>query len=315
MIFSIDHGNEQVKTPHFVFKSGLNRASGFEAPGEHGTLFAGEELLDWNGATYWLSNNRIPYTRDKTVDSTFLILTLFALGKEFERIGKDNFSGDIHIACGLPVEHYFLGNQRKKTEEYFLKQGKNLRFQYKGHWHTVRIKKVSVYPQGFAAAISQIDKISEYGRALIIDIGGYTTDVILLHKGKLLDISQCWTFDEAGVIHLCNKIDKAVKGRFDQKIVDSQIYEILNEKEDTTVFSREIKKEVLRIAGEYAGYILRSLREHGYDVKSNPAYLTGGGAALFKPFFERMDLPKHIKYILDVKANAIGYYKLAELGI
>lgn len=72
MLISIDHGNKQIKTVHKTFTSGLCESDS-RPP-------FGRDVLFYNGKYYTLSDQRIPYMRDKTADERFSILTLFAIG-------------------------------------------------------------------------------------------------------------------------------------------------------------------------------------------------------------------------------------------
>ena len=63
---------------------------------------------------YTLSDQRIPYIRDKTEDDRFFILTLFAIAYEINAAGRyapDQLM-DIQLAVGLPPAHY--GTQYKR---------------------------------------------------------------------------------------------------------------------------------------------------------------------------------------------------------
>lgn len=77
MLISVDHGNKQIKTTHQTFTSGLCE-SDTRPP-------FGRDVLFYNGKYYTLSDQRIPYMRDKTTDERFFILTLFAIGFELRR--------------------------------------------------------------------------------------------------------------------------------------------------------------------------------------------------------------------------------------
>ena len=58
MLIAIDHGNKQIKTLHHApFTSGLVQS---DAPG------FGNDVLYYQGKYYTLTNQRIPYRRDKT---------------------------------------------------------------------------------------------------------------------------------------------------------------------------------------------------------------------------------------------------------
>ena len=73
---AVDHGNRNMKTCSQVFTTGLTIQDKKPA--------RGEKFLFYEGRYYVLSENRIPYQRDKTQDDRFFILTLFAIVKELE---------------------------------------------------------------------------------------------------------------------------------------------------------------------------------------------------------------------------------------
>ena len=72
----LDHGNRNMKTAEEVFTSGFVESDLKPVLGEY---------LEYNGKFYSLTGERIPYMRDKTLDDSFFILTLFGIGKELER--------------------------------------------------------------------------------------------------------------------------------------------------------------------------------------------------------------------------------------
>ena len=76
MIIAIDHGNKQIKSIHETFVSGLLE-SDTRPP-------FGEDILKYQDKYYTLSEQRIPYMRDKSVNNKFFILSLFAIAYEIE---------------------------------------------------------------------------------------------------------------------------------------------------------------------------------------------------------------------------------------
>ena len=144
MLISIDHGNKQVKTIHHApFTSGLvcSEVRPF-----------GGETLTYRGQYYTLTNQRIPYRRDKTEDERFFVLTLFAIAYELEAA---SFYGAgpvrVQLAVGLPPAHY--GAQQKRFAEYFLNRGA-VSFTLHDRQYEVLIDEVSCYPQSYAAAVT-----------------------------------------------------------------------------------------------------------------------------------------------------------------
>ena len=77
MLIAIDHGNKLVKTVNCPpFTSGLVESE---------VQPFGRDVLQYQGKYYQLSDQRIPYRRDKTEDERFFILTLFAIAKRLRQ--------------------------------------------------------------------------------------------------------------------------------------------------------------------------------------------------------------------------------------
>ena len=82
---AVDHGNRNMKTCSQVFTTGLTIQDKKPA--------RGEKFLFYEGKYYVLSENRIPYQRDKTQDDRFFILTLRAGGKPSNSAGGCHSGG------------------------------------------------------------------------------------------------------------------------------------------------------------------------------------------------------------------------------
>ena len=80
-IMGIDHGNGNMKGVHVNFPCGLVRYT--SEPGR----FMNEDILEYNGVYYTLSETRMPFKADKTVDEDYFILTLFSLALEAKERG------------------------------------------------------------------------------------------------------------------------------------------------------------------------------------------------------------------------------------
>jgi len=173
MLIAVDHGNKQIKLPNGrFFTSGINE-SDVRPP-------FGEDFLKYKGKYYTLSNSRIPYMRDKTGDDRFYILNLFAIGFAIEDSGC--YTEDlipIGLLVGLPPAHY--GRQYEQFEKYF-SRGVIEEFEFHGKKFTIRVDEVTAYPQAFAAAMTMFFQISTYPKAVVIDIGGFTMDYLLIKK-------------------------------------------------------------------------------------------------------------------------------------
>ena len=297
MLIAIDHGNHACKSVHFNFVSGLAQHS-VRPP-------MADEVLEYNGEFWTLSGQRLPYRRDKTRDESFFILTLFAIAKELAYAGPLPSAEKVDLAVGLPPEHY--GLLKDKFRDYF-KRNQSVQFIYNDKPITIMIRDVFVYPQAFAAIAPQKCQLKHHLRLFLVDIGGYTTDVLLLRQGKP-DMQFCRSL-ETGVITMNNDIIRRVGALHDMQIEDEHISAVLAGKE--TILPEEVKDTIRKSAEQHAINILNQLRELKVDLRSNPAVFIGGGSALFRDYLEKSPLVASASFVESVNANAIGYHAMAE---
>lgn len=294
MLFAIDHGNSAIKTPNFVFTSGLTDYP-VKPPVE-------TDVLEYAG-TYWtLSGDRIPYMRDKTKDDRFFVLTLFAIAKELRERGNLEPLVEAELAVGLPPEHYEL---RNRFADYF-KRG-TVQFVFNGIPISVMLRQILVYPQAYAAVVPQAPIIRQNPRTFVVDIGGFTTDVLLL-RGVEPDMQFCRSL-ELGAIPMANSIIGRVSAHHDIKIDDDHIADVIQGR--PTILPEDVQNDIHTAVKNYAAGILDKLRELQVDLRATPVIFTGGGAALFRSFLETSPQVAKAGFIADPKANAIGYGMLA----
>lgn len=264
-----------------------------------------DEILEYGGRFWTLSSKRLPYMRDKTQDERFFILTLFAIAKELERKGQYSPNEHIQLAVGLPPEHY--GGLKEKFANYF-KRSTPVRFIYRDKPYSTLVTQVMVFPQAFAAVVPQSGMVLNTSRLFIIDIGGYTTDVLLLQNGKP-DLQFCRSL-ETGVITMNNEVIRKVSSQYDMKIDDEHIANVLQGKEK--YLPDEVKEEIFTAARRHANDILNQLRELQVDLRSNPAVFIGGGSVLLQPYLSGSPLAGKAEFIDSPNANALGYEMLGE---
>lgn len=295
MLIAIDHGNYAIKTPHTVFLSGLSEHK-VKPP-------LSEEVVEYGGSYWTLSGKRLPYMRDKTQDSRFFVLTLFAIGRELERRVSLFSCEQIDLAVGLPPEHY--GMLREKFAQYF-KRGM-VKFIYKEQPVHLDIRRVLVYPQAYAAVIPLSGQLLKTPRVFLVDIGGFTTDVLLLRGGKP-DLQFCRSL-ESGVITMDNEIIGKINAQYDMMVDDELISDVLLGRE--TILPQEVQNTIREAAKIHAKDILDQLRELGVDLRTNPAVFIGGGSSLFRSLLKGSPMVAKADFVEDPKANAIGYEMLA----
>ena len=269
MIISVDHGNKSIKTPNALFTSGLIVSEGLQG--------FKTDYICWNNKYYTLTEQRIAYLRDKTEDERFYVLTLFAIAKELERrkVPETLDPIDITLLVGLPPAHYEQLHSR--FEQYFLRRREIVDFEYNGKYYSIRVSKVLSYPQAFAAAVTQFGTLKAHSVAYIIDIGGFTIDVLKLRSGHP-DLAVVESF-EKGVITLYNGIASKCNALYARILEDC----------------------------DFLTEFYNFLRERGVDVSTSKCVFAGGGSLLLRGMIERGNKVAFPIFVEDIHANARGY--------
>ena len=295
MIISVDHGNKSIKTPHAIFTSGLVMSDGLQG--------FKTDYIGWNGKYYSLTERRISYLRDKTEDDRFFILTLFAIAKELEYrdVSETLDPIDITLLVGLPPAHYEQLHSR--FEQYFLRRREAIDFEYNGKYYSVRINKVLSYPQAFAAAVTQYSTLKAHSVAYIIDIGGFTIDVLKLRYGRP-DLEVVESF-EKGVITLYNSIASKCNSQSARILEECEIDEVI--RNQSTVLTGEVQQLIRSMTADFLAEFYNFLRERGIDVSTSKCVFAGGGSLLLRGMIERGNKVAFPNFIEDIHANAIGY--------
>ena len=295
MIISVDHGNKSIKTPHAIFTSGLVMSDGLQG--------FKTDYIGWNGKYYSLTERRISYLRDKTEDDRFFILTLFAIAKELEYrdVSETLDPIEITLLVGLPPAHYEQLHSR--FEQYFLRRREAIDFEYNGKYYSVRINKVLSYPQAFAAAVTQYSTLKVHSVAYIIDIGGFTIDVLKLRFGRP-DLEVVESF-EKGVITLYNSIASKCNSQYARILEECEIDEVI--RNQPTVLPGEVQQLISIMTSDFLAEFYNFLRERGIDVSTSKCVFAGGGSLLLRGMIERGNKVAFPIFIEDIHANAIGY--------
>ncbi len=293
MLIAIDHGNKNMKTVHHVFTSGL-------AESDSRPPF-GENILQFNGKYYVLSEQRIPYLRDKTVDDRFFILTLFAIALELETAGISPAGDvvDIQLAVGLPPLHF--GSQYKRFEEYF-KNHDIVDFRFRDKSYSIWIDKVCCYPQAYAAAIAY-QQVREQKKVMVLDLGGFTLDFLRLRSGRP-DFVLCDSM-ECGVITLYNDIIRKINSEWDLLLEETDIDAVLQG--ENTACPEQVTRAIHEMAQAFIDGLAGKLRERMIDLRIGPNAFVGGGAQLLRRYIEASDKVGDSVFITDLAANVRGY--------
>ena len=290
MIISVDHGNKSIKTPNALFTSGLIVSEGLQG--------FKTDYICWNNKYYTLTEQRIAYLRDKTEDERFYVLTLFAIAKELERrkVPETLNPIDITLLVGLPPAHYEQLHSR--FEQYFLRRREIVDFEYNGKYYSIRVSKVLSYPQAFAAAVTQFGTLKAHSVAYIIDIGGFTIDVLKLRSGHP-DLAVVESF-EKGVITLYNGIASKCNALYARILEDCDIDEVI--RNQPTVLPGEVQQLIRTMTSDFLTEFYNFLRERGVDVSTSKCVFAGGGSLLLRGMIERGNKVAFPIFIEDIHA-------------
>lgn len=303
MEISIDTGNKQIKTKHFTFISGLSQYD--TVP----TTVALDDYMKLNGKYYVLTNQREEYIKDKSESDRYRLLSLMGIVKELdhkEQKKELKYSKDkiycITMLCGMPPAHMEDGQLKKNYKSYF-KMTDPVKVTFKGRVWNIKINKVHVYAQCYAAIMTEFQKIKDYPRVIGIDIGGFTADYMMLKRGRI-DIDNTDSL-ENGVILLYRSVQKECVKKHDALIEESDVDEILNG--NTGMYDKEIVNTVNETAAKFVERFLATFRELQIDLKNTFVVFMGGGSVLLKNFIKESPLLKNFMFIDDINANVNGY--------
>lgn len=299
MVIGIDNGNANTKTLHTVFNSGLIESST--------AIPMAEDCIQFDETYYYLSSKRAFFQKDKTQDVQCFILTLFGIAKElaYSDISADKEYYNVELAVGLPPLHY--SSLKKKFGEYFLSYGPMIDFKYNGKDVKINLNDVKVYPQAYSAIANNPELKSLYSRIYVIDIGGYTTDVVGFRDNRL-DAACCFSL-ENGIITMCNSIKLKVATAFDEEVEESDITDVISGK--NVFLSSQVVEYIKKEAEKYTHNIINQLREFGVNAKTTQAVFVGGGSVLLEEYIQRNSLIKKPVFIRQINCNALGYTQLS----
>ena len=217
----------------------------------------------------------------------------------------------IQLPIGLPPKHF--AELYEKYEAFFRAEGKVLDLNFNGRLYHICIQEVRAFVQDFAAMMTRGQEITVVPKAVGIDIGGFTTDYLLMRKGRP-DMSYCDSL-EKGVITMYNQIISSINSEYDMLLEDTDIDSILAG--NTQYYDDSVVRMTENMVQDFVTDLLNSIRERGIDTKSSYTVFIGGGSVLLKRFLERSDRLGKYLFIEDLKANARGYdllYRAYENG-
>ena len=294
IIIGIDHGYAAMKTAHFSFPTGLVEY-------EH-EPYTRKDVLELDGRFYVVGTGRQPLQKDKTQTEDYYLLTLAAIAKELEH-RQAGPAATVHLAAGLPLTSF--GRDKKKFKEYLLRDGQPVTFRYEWATYTITIGRVSLFPQGYAAVLTQSTLLDEPS-VIVADIGGWTVDLMRL-DGRIPNAATCRSL-ELGMIRCLDEIAEQVRRALGLSMTAAQIESVLRGEAGSV--GEQAREIIHREAGAYTRRLLSAIAESGLDARAMPAVFLGGGAALLKRHVGATDGLCRPLILDDVCLNAKGYERL-----
>ena len=294
LTIGVDHGYAAMKSAHFSFPTGLVEY-------DH-EPYTQQNVLEYGGKFYVVGSGRQPLQKDKTLTDDYYLLTLAAVAKELA-CRKADATASVHLAAGLPLTSF--GRDKKKFRAYLLRDGRPVFFRFEGSAYTVRITEVSLFPQGYAAVLTQPDLLNEPS-VILADVGGWTVDLMRLDN-RIPNAATCRSL-ELGMIRCLDEIAEQVRRNLGLSMTAAQIESVLCG--EASSVDDNAKQIIHREADGYARRLLSAIAESGLDARAMPAVFLGGGAALLKRRVRATEGLCRPVILDDVCLNAKGYERL-----
>ena len=294
LCIGVDHGYAAMKTPHFSFPSGL-------VAYEH-EPYTQKDVLEYDRNYYVVGSGRQPLQKDKTLTEDYYLLTLAAIARELEYRNAAR-TCSVVLAAGLPLTSF--GRDKARFRAYLLRDGKPALFRYEGREFAVTISDVKLFPQGYAAVLTQSGLLDEPS-VIVADIGGWTVDLMRLDN-RIPNASTCRSL-ELGMIRCVDEISEQVRRTQGLSLTTAQIESVL--RGDASGLPDEVKAIIHAQADQYVHSLLSAITECGLDTRAMPTIFLGGGVALLKRRVSATNALCRPVILDDVSLNAKGYERL-----
>ena len=294
MIIGIDHGYYAIKTRNCSFPAGITPFGDREP-------YTRQNVLTFGGCFFVCGSGRQPIQRDKTANDNYYLLTLAAIAKEIEARGAPR-ECSVTIAAGLPLTSY--GREKPAFRKYLLRNaGQPTEFAYEGKKYRITIEDVVLFPQGFTALMTQPDLPTDEPSMLLLDIGGWTVDLMRIDNGRPI-ISTCHSL-EFGMIRCIDGVRERVRQNTGLSLTDAQIEQVLAGR--ACSLDEHIRKLIREQGRLYTERLLSAVLEAGFDYRALPVVMMGGGASVVSRHIRPTDGLCRTVTLLDDRVNAQGY--------
>ena len=196
--------------------------------------------------------------------------------------------------------------QRDKTanDNYYLLRSKQpVNFRFEGVEYSITIEEVAIFPQGYAALMTETGLLQDEPSMLLMDLGGWTVD--LMRIDNAIPAADTAHSLELGMIRCVDDIREQVRRETGLSLTDAQIENMLAGHPCTV--SDTVRDIVNRQGRKYTEHLLSATMEAGFDLHAIPAVLLGGGASVVSRHLSPKDALCKTIFLLDDKVNAVGF--------
>ena len=257
IIIGIDHGYYAIKTAHCSFPTGLT------SYGEH-EPYTRQGLLEFGGCFFVCGSGRQPIQRDKTINDNYYLLTLAAIAKEIRQRGLPP-ECSVRIAAGLPLTSF--GRDKPKFKDYLLRSNQPVNYKFEGVEYSITIEEVAIFPQGYAALMTETGLLQDEPSMLLMDLGGWTVD--LMRIDNAIPAADTAHSLELGMIRCVDDIREQVRRETGLSLTDAQIENMLAGQPCTVI--RQDVDEAIQQSLTWRQF-LTVLDRKGYEVRLGRKY-------------------------------------------
>ena len=209
-VIGVDHGWSGMKTVSQVFTTGVKEITTEPA------FF--NNVVEFNGCYYMVGGKRLEVRDLKVENDNFYILTLAAVAKELNRRGMRN--ANILLSVGLPLTRF--GAEKQDFIDYLSKE-KEVTFRFDNEQYRIKIARVSVFPQCYAAVADRMRTLPK--RVVVVDIGSWTIDIMPIADSAPNE-AECITIRE-GLIKCMRTINEECMRQHGRELSEEDIQEIM----------------------------------------------------------------------------------------
>ena len=190
-----------------------------------------------------------------------------------------------------------------KFREYLLRSNQPVNYKFEGVEYSITIEEVAVFPQGYAALMTEVGLLQDEPSMLLMDLGGWTVD--LMRIDNAIPAADTAHSLELGMIRCVDDIREQVRRETGLSLTDAQIENMLAGQPCTV--SDTVRDIVNRQGRKYTEHLLSATMEAGFDLHAIPAVLLGGGASVVSRHLSPKDGLCKTIFLLDDKVNAVGF--------